>query len=176
MKYKLTLQDVENINKASEIIEKAKKGGWEKLKGPIAWVGKVGFNTCVAHLSDKTGISNAKALCGALKREARKRGELAPEHMGRLEKKEIHKARIQGAKDIKPRKKRMTSASDIAHQRTHKEVRTAIAEKYGKDWYKLPIGHETRQTAKNEFEKLYEEKYPGHLENVKKEGKWTIAK
>ena len=68
---------------------KKKRGGkeWEKVKGPIKWVGEEGFNRCVAHLSKKKGITDAKALCGALKREARKRGQLSPEHMGRKEKK-----------------------------------------------------------------------------------------
>jgi hypothetical protein len=87
--YKLTDQDIVNIDFAEQWIEKAKKKGgkdWEQVKGPIKWVGEKGFNTCVAHLSKKHGIDDAKALCGALKREARKRGELSKEHMGRKEK------------------------------------------------------------------------------------------
>jgi hypothetical protein len=74
--------------------------------------------------------------------------------------------------DKGPRKRRETGirfASDLARQRTHKEVRAAVAEKYGEDWHKLPVGHETHQAGKNEFEKLYKEKYSGHLERVKKE-------
>ena len=84
MKYKLSDQDLVNIDFASEWLKKA---DWEQVKGPIKWVGKEGFNTCVAHLSKKKGIDNAKALCGALKREARSKGQLAKEHMGRLERK-----------------------------------------------------------------------------------------
>jgi hypothetical protein len=55
--------------------------------GPVRWAGEVGFNTCVAHLSGKHGIDDAKALCGALKGKARETGQLKPKHMGRIEKK-----------------------------------------------------------------------------------------
>lgn len=82
----LSPQDKRNIDFAYNWLQKAKAKDWGAVKGPIKWVGAEGFNTCVAHLSKKHGITNAKALCGALKREARKKGELSPEHMGRKEK------------------------------------------------------------------------------------------
>jgi len=85
----LTEQDRANIDFVSEWLEKAKKKGgpkWKKLEaGIIPWAGKVGFNACVSALTGKKGISDAKALCGALKREARKRGVLSTKHMGRKE-------------------------------------------------------------------------------------------
>lgn len=98
--FKLSDQDLVNIDFVSDYLEKAKKKGgksWERVKGPIKWVGSVGFNTCVKHLSGKSGISDAKAVCGALKREARKRGQLSPEHMGRIERAE-HRKKAKKAK------------------------------------------------------------------------------
>jgi hypothetical protein len=68
------------------------------LEGPVKWVGKAGFDECVAHLSGKKGITNAKALCGYLKEEARNRGTLKPSHMGKIEKKEYLKNRKKGKK------------------------------------------------------------------------------
>lgn len=76
-------------NEYDEALEKAKeKGGegWERAKHLVDWVGKVGFSECVSHLSGKKGITDPKRLCGALKREARKRGTLSSKHMGRIEK------------------------------------------------------------------------------------------
>ena len=72
------------------IIEKAKKKGgpdYEKVKGAIKWTGEHGFDECVAGVSKKHGAARAKLICGALKREARKSGQLAKKHMGRIEKK-----------------------------------------------------------------------------------------
>jgi hypothetical protein len=71
------------------IIEKAKKGGskYKKVRGAIKWVGKEGFDACVEGVSKKHGMARAKLICGALKREARKSGQLAKKHMGRIEKK-----------------------------------------------------------------------------------------
>jgi hypothetical protein len=89
-RYELTSRDVENIQFVEDFIEKAekKKGpDWKKVKGLVGWVGKVGFNACVSKLSGVSGISDAKAVCGALKGKARKEGRLSPEHMGRKEKK-----------------------------------------------------------------------------------------
>ncbi len=84
---KLSFQDVENIKKAKALLDDLEKAG--KLpEGPVRWTGEVGFNECVAHLSGKKGITNAKALCGALKGKAREKGQLKPKHMGRIEKKE----------------------------------------------------------------------------------------
>ena len=88
MMFNITEQDRVNIDFVSDWLEKAKKKGgkdWERVKGPIKWVGKVGFNECVAHLSGKRGIKDAKALCGALKQKARESGQLSPKHMGRKE-------------------------------------------------------------------------------------------
>lgn len=68
------------------------------LEGPVKWVGKAGFDECVAHLSGKKGITNARALCGYLKEEARNRGTLKPSHMGKIEKKEYLKNRKKGKK------------------------------------------------------------------------------
>jgi len=85
----LTEQDKVNIDFAYEWLQKAKKKGrpkWGRLEaGIIPWVGKVGYRGCVSALAGKRGITDAKALCGALKREARKRGVLKKEHMGRKE-------------------------------------------------------------------------------------------
>ena len=69
------------------LLEKAEKKHPEKIKGLIKWVGKVGFDACVAKLSTVKGISDPKSVCGAMKRKARERGQLAKKHMGRLEKK-----------------------------------------------------------------------------------------
>jgi|GEM_PF-2963134 len=94
----LTEQDRVNIDFAEQWIEKAKKKGgkdWEAVKGPIKWVGEVGFNECVRHLSKKKGIESANAMCGALKHKARETGQLATKHMGRIEK---QKARKKGKK------------------------------------------------------------------------------
>jgi len=87
MRYKLDFQDIINIEFAKALIDKLEKAG-KMPPGPTKWVGEEGFNTCVAHLSKKKGITNAKALCGALKARARETGQLNPEHMGRIEKKE----------------------------------------------------------------------------------------
>lgn len=57
------------------------------LEGPTTWVGDVGFNECVDHLSKKKGITNAKKLCGYLKGKARETGQLKKEHMGKVERK-----------------------------------------------------------------------------------------
>jgi hypothetical protein len=84
-----TFQDFERMNQYSEALEKAeKKGGknWERVKHLVDWVGKVGFNVCVSHLSGKKGITDAKSLCGALKGKSRERGTLDPKHMGSKEK------------------------------------------------------------------------------------------
>jgi hypothetical protein len=89
-KIEFTLQDFEGM----KAIEKMVEGNLDlekKLEGPIKWVGEEGFNTCVAHLSKKKGIDDAKALCGYLKHRARKKGQLKKEHMGRLEKKKAKK-------------------------------------------------------------------------------------
>ena len=86
MDYSLSFQDLENIRFAEEVLEKAKKKDYKKVKGLRDWVGRVGFNACVSKLSGKSDITDAKAVCGALKREARKAGTLAKEHMGRKEK------------------------------------------------------------------------------------------
>ena len=85
-------QDKINIEFVNEWIEKAKKDpkkgiGGTKIKGLVGWVGRVGFNECVAKLTGKRGITDAKAVCGALKHQARKTGKLAKKHMGRLERK-----------------------------------------------------------------------------------------
>jgi hypothetical protein len=79
-------QDKLNIAKVGEIVE-ANPSLKKALEGPVMWVGEKGFNECVAHLSKKKGITNAKALCGYLKHQARKTGKLAKKHMGRLERK-----------------------------------------------------------------------------------------
>lgn len=79
-----------NKNEVDDLIQKAKKKGgpdWERVKGAIAWTGEHGFDECVAGVSKKHGLDRAKKICGALKREARNKGELSPEHMGRLERK-----------------------------------------------------------------------------------------
>lgn len=86
MGIKITEQDKVNIAFAKDILDKAGKAG--KLPpGPVKWVGEEGFNTCVAHLSKKKGITNAKALCGFLKNKARETGQLKKEHMGKIERK-----------------------------------------------------------------------------------------
>jgi len=82
----LTLQDEKNIDLIRAMVDK-NPDLQKKLEGPIKWVGQEGFDTCVAHLSGKKGITNAKALCGYLKDEARHKGELKKEHMGSQEKK-----------------------------------------------------------------------------------------
>jgi len=77
-------------NEVDDLIEKAKKKGgpkWEKLKGAIKWTGEHGFDACFAGVSKEHGKESAEKICGALKREARKSGQLAKKHMGRLEKK-----------------------------------------------------------------------------------------
>jgi len=92
MGIKITEQDKVNIAFAKDILDKAGKAG--KLPpGPVKWVGEKGFNTCVAHLTGKHGITNAKALCGALKGKARETGQLKKEHMGRIERKRKAKNR-----------------------------------------------------------------------------------
>lgn len=87
MKYPLTFQDVENIKKAKNLLDELDKAG-ELPPGPVRWVGEHGWYECVAHLQGKHGITNAKALCGAMKGKAREKGQLKPKHMGRIEKKE----------------------------------------------------------------------------------------
>ncbi len=72
--------DIETIVAKNPDLEKT-------LEGPIKWVGEEGFDECVAHLSKKKGITNAKKLCGYLKGKAREKGVLKKEHMGRLERK-----------------------------------------------------------------------------------------
>jgi len=79
----ITAQDKVNIQFAKEVLDKA----GELPSGPVKWVGEQGFNTCVAHLTGKHGITNAKALCGALKGKARETGQLKKEHMGKVERK-----------------------------------------------------------------------------------------
>jgi hypothetical protein len=78
-------QDRINIEFIREVVKK-RPDIQKSLEGPIKWVGEEGFNECVAHLSKKKGITNAKALCGYLKHEARKTRNLKPKHMGRKEK------------------------------------------------------------------------------------------
>ena len=84
----LTDQDRVNIKFIEEIVDGNPKLQ-KALEGPVKWVGAEGFNTCVAHLSKKKGITNAKSLCGYLKNKARKTGVLKKEHMGRLERKRL---------------------------------------------------------------------------------------
>lgn len=85
MDYELERNEVDDL---IDEIMKAKKGDkYEKVKGAIKFVGKEGFDACVAGVSKKHGMDRAKKICGALKREARERGQLAKKHMGRLEKK-----------------------------------------------------------------------------------------
>lgn len=99
MGYQLTFQDVENIRKAKVFLDDLEKAG--KLpSGPVKWVGEHGFSTCVAHLSGKHGIKDAKALCGAMKGKAREKGQLKPKYMGRLEKKEHLARKRKGGKDV----------------------------------------------------------------------------
>lgn len=89
-----TEQDRIDIRRITEIVAnnaKLKKA----LEGPTKWVGEVGFNECVRHLSKKRGITNAKKLCGYLKGAARSKGVLKKEHMGRLERK---RAKAKGKK------------------------------------------------------------------------------
>jgi len=85
-KSEITPQDEKNIDLIRAMVDK-NPDLQKKLEGPIKWVGQEGFDTCVAHLSGKKGITNAKALCGYLKDEARHKGELIPAHMGSQEKK-----------------------------------------------------------------------------------------
>ena len=47
----------EPVVEATGEIEKS-----EKLKGPVKWAGRVGFNECVKHLEGKKGITDAKRL------------------------------------------------------------------------------------------------------------------
>jgi hypothetical protein len=75
---KLNIAKIEEIVRGNRTLEKA-------LEGPVKWVGEKGFNECVAHLSKKKGIKNAKALCGYLKQKARKTGQLSTKHMGSKE-------------------------------------------------------------------------------------------
>jgi len=82
----LTEQDKVNIKFVEDYFQKA-----GVPKGLRKWVGEHGFNECVAKVSGKSGVESANAICGALKREARKSGELKPKHMGRLEKKKHQK-------------------------------------------------------------------------------------
>jgi hypothetical protein len=93
----LTPQDEKNIDSIRELVSK-RPDLQKALEGPVKWIGKAGFDECVAHLSGKKGITNAKALCGYLKEEARNRGTLKPSHMGRIEKKEYLKNRKKGKK------------------------------------------------------------------------------
>ena len=86
----LTEQDEKNIDSIRELVSK-RPDLQKALEGPVKWTGKVGFDECVAHLSGKKGITNAKSLCGYLKEEARNRGTLKPSHMGKIEKKEYKK-------------------------------------------------------------------------------------
>lgn len=86
----LTPQDKKNIDLIRVMVNKS-LDLQKALEGPVKWVGKEGFDTCVAHLSGKKGITNARALCGYLKEEARNRGTLKPSHMGKIEKKEYKK-------------------------------------------------------------------------------------
>jgi hypothetical protein len=89
-KIEFTQEDFEMM-KAIEKVVDANPDLQKKLEGPVKWVGDVGFNECVAHLSKKKGITDPKALCGYLKHKARKTGKLKKEHMGRLEKKKAKK-------------------------------------------------------------------------------------
>ena len=89
-KFELTLQDFEEMKAIDKLVE-GRPDLEKAVEGPIKWVGKEGFNTCVAHLSKKKGITNAKALCGWMKGRARAKGQLAKEHMGRLERKRYKK-------------------------------------------------------------------------------------
>ena len=93
----LTPQDEKNIDLIRAMVNN-RPDLQKALEGPVKWVGKEGFDTCVAHLSGKKGITNAKALCGYLKEEARNRGTLKPSHMGKIEKKEYLKNRKKGKK------------------------------------------------------------------------------
>lgn len=93
----LTEQDKENIGIVRELVSN-RPDLQKALEGPVKWVGKAGFDECVAHLSGKKGITNARALCGYLKEEARNRGTLKPSHMGKIEKKEYLKNRKKGKK------------------------------------------------------------------------------
>ncbi len=86
----LTSQDEKNIDFIRTLVNK-RPDLQKALEGPIKWVGKAGFDECVAHLSGKKGITNAKSLCGYLKGQAREVGQLAKEHMGKIEKKEYKK-------------------------------------------------------------------------------------
>ena len=90
----LTPQDEKNIDLIRALVDK-RPDLQKALEGPVKWVGKEGFDTCVAHLSGKKGITNARALCGYLKGEARSRGQLKKEHMGSKEKKR-KKSKLQG--------------------------------------------------------------------------------
>jgi len=92
-KVELTYQDFLNIQLASKVIEKAEKKNPDKIKGLVKWVGKVGFDECVAKVSTVKGIDDAKAVCGAMKHKARERGQLSPQHMGRKEKAKHLKAK-----------------------------------------------------------------------------------
>jgi hypothetical protein len=85
-KYQLTFENFEGIKAIEKMVED-NPDLLKKLEGPTKWVGDVGFDTCVSHLSKKKGIDDAKKLCGYLKGKARKEGKLKKEHMGRLEKK-----------------------------------------------------------------------------------------
>jgi len=75
-----------NFNDIKEIVEKSPELQ-KTLEGPTKWVGDVGFDECVAHLSKKKGITNANKLCGYLKGKAREKGQLKKEHMGSIERK-----------------------------------------------------------------------------------------
>ena len=93
----LKSQDEKNIDLIRAMVDK-RPDLKKALEGPVKWVGKAGFDECVSHLSGKKGITNAKALCGYLKEEARNRGTLKPSHMGKIEKKEYLKNRKKGKK------------------------------------------------------------------------------
>lgn len=86
----LTEQDEINLEFAMDVLRKAaKKKGirGSKIRGLVGWVGRVGFDECVAKLSTVKGVSDPKLVCGALKGEARRTGQLSRKHMGRIEKK-----------------------------------------------------------------------------------------
>lgn len=44
------------------------------------WVGKVGFDEAVRHLTKRFGAERAKKIAGKLKGQANRAGTLAPEH------------------------------------------------------------------------------------------------
>ncbi len=81
----LTENDRANIELIDKMVEKSPELQ-KAVEGPIKWVGQKGFDECVSHLSGKKDITNPKSLCGWLKGQARKKGELSLAHMGSKEK------------------------------------------------------------------------------------------